>query len=561
MSTSSMIVGALALSVAVSCTETGSEVPLPASNAAPPDAAPTGPVRAQVVNDMPDASLNGWSFRAGIGTPMVTGLGPGQRSEELTMQVLPNALGFDRDADGRLDLWFETAGDTLAAATLLTVTMDGDEAVLAVLTADGSTILVPPSSNIPQFANLRALHLSPDAPDVSLFGRATGAPDSDASRLVDTLGFGTSTDYLKLSPAVYDLDVTPAGAPVSDTVLKAVNTQLDGLTFYTVAAYGPLADLAVLPLVDDRSQPAVGSTRLRVAHTASGVGTVNVLVRNADGSESPLVEELDFGTAADALEVPSVEYTVGLDVDDDLVSDLLFELPELPEGASLNLFAVNDAGDVSLAIQTGAGPVILVSGVPAPQAELRVLHLSPDAPKVDAFVGAGSVPAVEDLAFTEGTPYLGVAAGDTSLAIAAADAGRDHALFDVPIELDVDARYTAVAFDELHRLQPLLLRDDDEGISSSRSRVRFVHTAVHVHEVDVFLLPDAGAVISTAHDVAFGEASATVDVPDGKYTLGIDVDDDEILDAAFELPTLGAGDYTNLFAVTDSHGVLSIIVQ
>ncbi|MEO0604784.1 MAG: DUF4397 domain-containing protein, partial [Myxococcota bacterium] len=657
--------------------------------------------------------------------------------------------------------------DALTDVSLLTVGTGSGTPTLTIQQNTGSPIVVNPSPTIPQFVNLRALHLSPDAPDVSIFGRAAGAADSTAQRLVDTLAFTDSTDYLKLSPAIYDLDVTPAGAAVTDSVLDADNVDLQGLTFYTVTAYDELANIAALPLVDDVSAPTAGTTRVRVAHTATGVGTVNVLVRNPDGTDSPLIDDLDFGTAADAQELPSAQYTVGLDVDDDQISDLLFDLPSLPAGASLNVFAVNDGGDVFLAIQGGPGPVTQVPGMPAPQspevraihlspdaptvdilvdgmvafggvnfgegsiyapvmsgsrdiaitpagagvggavlsatvpldpdtsytvaaydtlasiqalvlvddrsapdeirirpvhtaagvgqvdvlailgddrvplapdldfgvagdaveldagtysvgldlddngiedlrfdlpaipagiianafvvvdahgavrlalqtetdvtfvdaiavdppAEIRVLHLSPDAPTVDAFVGATSAPGVSGLMFTDGTPYLSVPSGHTRLAVTPTGAGIGQAVIDVPVSLDPDARYTAVAFNTLGHIEPLLLLDLDDSIAPSRSRVRFVHTAVHIHEIDVFLLPAAGAVITAAHDIGFGDVGSRIDVHAGAYTLGIDLDNDLVLDAAFDLGTLGDGDYTNVFAVTDSAGSLSLVIQ
>lgn len=725
-------------------------------------------VRAPVLNALPDASLNAWSFASDIGRPMFNDLPPEASTDPIPMDASIRALGFDQDGDQLLDLWFEIPADALTDVELLTVgDTGGGSTTLTVQPSSGAPIVIQPSPTIPQFVNLRALHLSPDAPDVAVFGRATGAADSTASRLIDALAFANSTDYIKLSPAVYDIDVTPEGAAVTDSVLDVDNLDLLGLTFYTLTAYDELANLAGLALVDDRSAPAAGNTRVRIAHTATGVGKVNVLQRNPDGTDSPLVDDLDFGTAANALELPAAQYTVGLDTDDDDISDLLFDLPALTAGDSLNVFAVNDGGDVFLAIQAGAGAVIEVAGVPAPQspsvraihlspdaptvdilvdgavafggvsfgegsafapvlsgqrqvavtpagagiggavltadlvldpdtsytvaafddlatiqalvlvddlsapheirirpvhtavgvgqvdvlaiigddrvplssdldfgtagaaievdagtytigldlddngiedlafplpflaqgvianafvvvdahgtvslalqtesdvtfvdaqvvpppAEIRVLHLSPDAPAVDAFVGATSAPAVSGLTFTDGTAYLPVPSGHTSLAITASGSGLGQAVIDTPVTLDSDARYTAVAFNVLNHIEPLLLLDLDGSIAASKTRVRFVHTAVHVNEVDVFLFPTAGSVITAAHDIDFGEVGSRLDIDAGDYTLGFDVDNDFVIDAAFDLGTLGDGQYTNLFAVTDSAGQLSIVLQ
>lgn len=723
-------------------------------------------IQARVRNAMPNDQLSAWSFSDGIGTPMFQRLAPGASTEELTMAEAPEAFAVDRDGDEIIDLWFGLEAGALESARTLTVTMESQAPMLRVEKSDGTALQIFPSDSVPQFANLRVLHLSPDAPAVSVFGRATGAPNSSAQRLVEALAFTNSTGYLKVSPAAYDLDVTPAAAPVRQSALSVEDVALEGLTFYTVTAFDTLANLQALPLVDDLSATAEGSTRVRVSHTAAGVGVVNVLVRDTAGMDSPLIEALAFGTAAAALELPAAEYTVGLDVDGDFHSDLLFELPPLPAGEALNVFAVNDGGSVFLAVQTGDGtvlqvpataaeksaevraihlspdaptvdvlvdgaiafgavsfgegsafapvsaglrqvavtpteaglegavltadvelaadiaytvaafdrlenitPLVLIDdvsppagirvrpvhtasgvgqvdvlaiigdervplavdldfgtagaaleldpgqytlgldldengiedlrfGLPAlpaglvanafvvidgdgavqlalqtldgvsfvsgeavaPPAEIRVLHLSPDAPAVDAFVG--TVRAVEELVFTEGTPYLPVPSGETRFAVTPAGAERSAAVIDVgPISLDPETRYTAVAFNRLDAIEPLLLVDADQGIGRRNARVRFVHTGVHVGDVDVFLLPAAGAVVHLASDIEFGEAGATVDVNAGHYTLGFDLNDDHVLDAAFALPNLRRGEFSNIFAVSDAAGVLSLIVQ
>ncbi|WP_280768114.1 DUF4397 domain-containing protein [Salipaludibacillus daqingensis] len=76
------------------------------------------------------------------------------------------------------------------------------------------------------------------------------------------------------------------------------------------------------------------------------------------------------------------------------------------------------------------------------EAKLRVLHLSPDAPKVDVF--SLDTPVVTDVGFNSATEYQTLPEGDYSLDIR--PAGQDKAIFNVPnVELKKGENYTAIA--------------------------------------------------------------------------------------------------------------------
>lgn len=76
------------------------------------------------------------------------------------------------------------------------------------------------------------------------------------------------------------------------------------------------------------------------------------------------------------------------------------------------------------------------------EAKLRVLHLSPDAPKVDVY--SLDTPVVTGLGFPKVTDYQTLPAGEYSLDIR--PAGQDKAIFNVPnVELKKGENYTAIA--------------------------------------------------------------------------------------------------------------------
>ena len=76
------------------------------------------------------------------------------------------------------------------------------------------------------------------------------------------------------------------------------------------------------------------------------------------------------------------------------------------------------------------------------EAKLRVIHLSPDAPKVDVY--SLDTPIVTDLGFPKATDYQTLPEGEYSLDIR--PAGQEQAVFNVPnVELKKGENYTAFA--------------------------------------------------------------------------------------------------------------------
>ncbi|WP_416149806.1 DUF4397 domain-containing protein [Salipaludibacillus sp. HK11] len=76
------------------------------------------------------------------------------------------------------------------------------------------------------------------------------------------------------------------------------------------------------------------------------------------------------------------------------------------------------------------------------EAKLRVIHLSPDAPKVDVF--SIDTPLFTDVGYEKATEYQNLPEGEYSVDIR--PAGQDKAIFNVPnIQLKKGENYTAIA--------------------------------------------------------------------------------------------------------------------
>ncbi len=196
------------------------------------------------------------------------------------------------------------------------------------------------------------------------------------------------------------------------------------------------------------------------------------------------------------------------------------------------------------------------------QAHIRVLHLSPGAPNVDVFVNAGATPVVSDLPFPEGTPYLDVPPASYDFDVSATGTSAAAAVLSIPnLALEAGTYYTAVAYDEVANIQALALVDDYAGLAAGKIRVRAIHAASGVGEVDIWNIPSTGEPSPLWTNVDFGAAGDALDLDAGEYTIGVDVDNDATPDLVFALPDLAAGTFVNAFATADATGDVFLLAE
>ena len=196
--------------------------------------------------------------------------------------------------------------------------------------------------------------------------------------------------------------------------------------------------------------------------------------------------------------------------------------------------------------------------------QIRVIHLSPDAPAVDLLID-GSLRAVTDLSFPDGTEYLDIEPGSYTFDVVPAGGSIDDSVLTIPLTLAPDTSYTAVAYDELaggsEAISALALEDDSSAPAAGTARLRAAHTAVGIGEVDIWEVPTFGPLAPLWQDLGFGAAGVSLEVSAFPRTIGIDTDNDLVLEATFQVPGLAAGTSANIFAVTDAGDNLFLLVQ
>lgn len=178
---------------------------------------------------------------------------------------------------------------------------------------------------------------------------------------------------------------------------------------------------------------------------------------------------------------------------------------------------------------------MIAGGVAASaMAGVRVIHASPNTPAVDVYVntlpGAGA-PAIEDLAFTQGTGYVPLPTGTYDFRVTPANATIPVAINATGVAIDGNTDYTIAAIDFFSNIRPLVLVDDRTQ-NPNAARIRFVHAAPDVPAVDVGLLNGSVLFDNTAFGNAADEGYITV--PGGTYDLGVFLDSNNQL--ALPLP-------------------------
>jgi len=96
------------------------------------------------------------------------------------------------------------------------------------------------------------------------------------------------------------------------------------------------------------------------------------------------------------------------------------------------------------------GIVTALAVAPAALAGVRVIHASPNTPAVDVYVntvpGSGN-PAIEDLAFTQGTGYVPLPTGTYDFRVTPANATTPVAISALGVGIDGNTDYTIAAID------------------------------------------------------------------------------------------------------------------
>jgi hypothetical protein len=361
--------------------------------------------------------------------------------------------------------------------------------------------------------NVRVAHMSPNAPDVDVY--------VDGSAALEDVPFGAVSQYLEVPAGDRQVEITAAGDPDASVFSGAIPIAAE--TDYTITAIsevGNSADPAIEPLVlqDDNSAPGNDTARVRLVHASPDAPAVDVTLAS---SGDVVFDGLSYGDAS-TVEVPAGEYTLQVrgdtgSNDGDVAAE--FDV-RLDGGGVYTAFA---AGYFDPEFETDAPFDLVVAQASCGMggggtANVRVAHMSPNAPNVDVVVDDTAI--LEDVPFGAVSEYLELAAGSPTVEITDTADPDATVLYVDEVTLAADTDYTIVAAGEImgeRSFELIVLEDDNSGVGDDTARLRTVHASPDAPAVDI----TASATGDTLFDgVGFGEAGS-IEVPASDYTVEI----------------------------------------
>ncbi len=192
------------------------------------------------------------------------------------------------------------------------------------------------------------------------------------------------------------------------------------------------------------------------------------------------------------------------------------------------------------------------------QAQVRVAHLSPDAPNVDVSVNGQPVAALQNVPYGTISPYLPLPAGSQQVTVYPAG-DSFQPVIDTPVDLAAGGAYTigAVGLVSDESLRAQVYQDDLTPPAQGNAKLRVVHASPDAGPVDV--LPAGGAPLVSG--LQFPNASPYAQVPAGTYALNVNAAGTNTTAISVPSATLSSGGVYSAFAVgTASAGSLEVIL-
>jgi hypothetical protein len=184
-------------------------------------------------------------------------------------------------------------------------------------------------------AQLRAVHASPDAPNVDIL--------VDDAVVASDVAFKGVLPYTAVNAGDRNIKVNATGTATS--VIDAT-VPLSGGTDYTVLAVGFLADIEPLLLVDDLTDPTPGNAKVRVVHASPDAPPVDVLV-----DDVVVLTNVAFTDSSDYLEVPAGTANIKVNAAGAATTVIDADVP-LVDGSIYTIIAVGDLANIEPLVLT-----------------------------------------------------------------------------------------------------------------------------------------------------------------------------------------------------------------
>ncbi|TDL82699.1 DUF4397 domain-containing protein [Peribacillus frigoritolerans] len=191
-----------------------------------------------------------------------------------------------------------------------------------------------------------------------------------------------------------------------------------------------------------QTQMEPGMSRVRVIHASPDAPAVDIYVNG-----KLTLQNVKYKEISDYLQLPAGQYRVDIYAAGTTNRPVLSDMYMLLPGITYTIAAAGNLSSIRLV------PFVDRTFVPAGEASVKFVHLSPDAPSVDIAVKNGDV-LFKDVPFLEATKNIKVAPGKVDLEVRVA--GTDNVVLTVPkVQFKADTAYTIFAVGFANGTPPL----------------------------------------------------------------------------------------------------------
>ncbi len=411
-----------------------------------------------------------------------------------------------------------------------------------------------------QNSRLQVIHNSADA--------AASVVDVyvNGTLLLDNLAFRNASPFINAPAGVpLTLAVAPATSASAAEAVYSTTVTLSSDSTYVAVANGIVATTGYTPLEPFRlslynkgreAASMSGNTDLLIAHGCTDAGIVDV---RAVGDPAPLVNDIDFGSFSNYLELPTADYAVNVTVPDGSAIAGSFRAPLATLGLGGKALVVVASGFLDPSVNSNGpafglwaclpqgGPLI---ELPANlEARVQVIHNCADAAAATVDVYAGADLLLDNFNFRTASPFVNVPAGvPVTLGVAPGSSmSSAESIFTQSVTFEAGRTYVVVASGIVsatgYNPSPsfgLLAYDmgREKSSSSSSTDILVMHGCTDAPTVD--LRSGGNALVD---DISYGDFSSYLELPLDDYILNLTLADGTTTVNNYSAPlqTLGLG--------------------
>jgi hypothetical protein len=157
---------------------------------------------------------------------------------------------------------------------------------------------------------------------------------------------------------------------------------------------------------------------------------------------------------------------------------------------------------------------------PAPEAHVRIINVTPDAPRLDLYQDSNAL--AFNLDFGTVTSYIPLTPG--TYTITANTAATRQILSSSKNTFTTSGQYTVLIGNVAANLQQITLPDQSQAAPPGQTALRFINQATRAGAVDIYLVPAGqklNAVTPLVIGITFGINTGYVNIPTGTYSLAL----------------------------------------